>query len=243
VTATVLSHIASIQVSGGNVTFFDGPNSLGSSQLSATGTASIAKSFSTVGIHNITAVYDGDTDFSSCTSAAFKESIVAGDFSVSANPGSVSAYTGVAAKVQVGVASTQGFNQPLALTCSGLPANATCSFSPNSLPDGQGAANLVIQTAAPHKTGSVSGAAAVLGALALFLLPGWRRRRRLVARLFAVLLAAGIGMGLAGCGSVSPISGGTPPGTYKVEVTASTMEADKPLSHSAVVTLTVKSLF
>lgn len=243
-TATVISQTTSTPVGSGSVTFYDGSTSLGSSQLSAAGTASVTTSFSAVGIHNITAVYDGDSDFTSSTSAVFKETIVAGDFSISVNPGAASVYTGVSTAIQVSVTSLQGFNQPLALTCSGLPANATCSFSPDSLPEGHGAANLVIQTAAPHEAGagSVSGSAGVLGALMLLLLPGLRRRRGLLAGLTAVLLAIGVGMGMAGCGSPK-ITGGTPPGTYQVAVTATTTGTGTALTHSAVVTLTVISLF
>jgi MYXO-CTERM domain-containing protein len=194
------------------------------------------------------AIYGGDADVSGSTSAVFEETIVAGDFSISAQPGAASLYTGEAAALQVNVTSLRGFDQPLALTCAGLPANATCSFSPASLPGGQGAASLVIQTAAPHESGSSSGSASgpssgiVLGALTLLLLPGWRRRRFL-ANLSFVLLAICVGMGVAGCGSPNPITGGTPPGTYQVAVTATAGTGGSTLTHSSVVTLTVKSLF
>ena len=245
ITATVTSPITS-QVATGNVTFYDGSTSLGSSQLSAAGTAGMTVNLTTVGVHNLTAVYGGSTDFTASTSAVLPETIVAGDFSILVNPGSATFYTGEAATVKVSVTSLLGFNQPLALTCSGLPANATCSFSPASLPNGQGTANLVIQTAAPHQVaaaGIVSGSATMLGALTLLLLPGWRRRRRFLAGLSALLLAVGVAMGMAGCGSVSPITGGTPPGTYQVAVTATTTGTGTTLAHSAVVVLTVKSLF
>jgi hypothetical protein len=243
-TATVTSQTTSTPIGSGNATFYNGTTSLGSSPLSAAGTVSMTTSFAAVGTYNITAVYDGDADFTSSTSTVFKETIVAGDFSISVNPGAASLYTGVSTAIQVSVTSLQGFNQPLALTCSGLPANATCSFSLDSLPEGHGAANLVIQTAAPHEAGagSVSGSAGVLGALTLLLLPGLRRRRGLLAGLTAVLLAIGVGMGMAGCGSPK-ITGGTPPGTYQVAVTATTTGTGTALTHSAVVTLTVKSLF
>ncbi|MGA2206308.1 MAG: Ig-like domain repeat protein [Terracidiphilus sp.] len=242
-TATVSS--GSTAVGSGNVTYYNGTASLGTSAVSAGGTASITTSFSAVGVYSLTAVYDGNADFSTSTSAELSETIVAGDFSISATPGTASVYMGEPATVEVGVTSLQGFNQPLALTCSGLPADATCSFNPATLANGQGAAKLVIQTAAPHETeaASVSASAAVLGALTLLLLPGWRRRRGFLAGLSAVLLAIGVAMGMAGCGSANPITGGTPPGTYQVSVTATTTGTDTALAHSAVVTVTVKSLF
>jgi hypothetical protein len=97
--ATVSSQTTSTQVGSGNVTFYDGSTSLGSSQLSAAATASMTTSFTAVGIHNITAVYAGDTNFSGSTSAMLKETIVAGDFFISVKPGAVNVYTGVAASV------------------------------------------------------------------------------------------------------------------------------------------------
>jgi hypothetical protein len=113
------------------------------------------------------------------------------------------------------------------------------------LAEGQGTASLVIQTAAPHKAvaGPVSGSAVFLGALTLLLLPGWRRRRGFLAALSVVLLALGLAIGMGGCGSPNPITGGTPPGAYQVAVTATAAGPATALTHSAVVTLTVKSLF
>ena len=174
----------------------------------------------------------------------FAETIVAGDFSITATPGTVSIYTGQSAAVAVSVTSLNGFNQPLALSCSGLPANTTCSFTPASLPNGEGATKLVIQTAAPHETEAASASRSVLalGALIVFLLPGWRRRR-LLAWLPVMVMASVIAMGMTGCGSPNPLSGGTPPGTYQVSVTATTTGTGSTLEHSDVVTVTVKSLF
>ncbi|MGC2637129.1 MAG: Ig-like domain repeat protein [Acidobacteriaceae bacterium] len=238
-TATVTAQSA--EVSGGNVTYYDGATALGSSPLSTTGTASFAVTFTTVGVHSLTASYSGDADFLSSTSGASNETILAGDFSISATPGTAGLYTGQSAAFQLNVTSLRGFSQPLNLTCSGLPANATCSFTPGSLAQGQGAANLVIQTAAPAE--STAASVSVFSALILLLLPGWRSRRRFAVRLGMVLLALGMVTGMGGCGTPSPVTGGTPPGTYAVSVTATTTANGAPLAHSAVVTLTVKSLF
>jgi hypothetical protein len=247
--AATVSSQTSAQAGSGSVTFYDGSASLGSSQLTAAGTANMTTSFSVVGVHDVTAVYAGDASFSGSSSAVFKETILPGNFSITVLPGAASVYTGESAVVAVSVIGLHGFQEQLALTCSGLPANATCNFNPASLTDGQGTASLVIQTTAPHKagvdsaSGSASGSAAVLGALTLLLVPGRKRRRGLLGGLSLVLLAIGLGMGTAGCGSPSPITGGTPPGTYQVAVTATAPGGSTALTHSAVVTLTVKSLF
>ena len=243
-TATVSSQSTATQVGSGTVTFYDGTTSLGSAPVGASGTASLVANFTTVGVHFLTAEYSGHSDFIGSTSQVFQESIVAGDFSIGVQPGAAALYTGESATVQVSVTSLRGFNQPLALTCTGLPANSTCAFTPASFASGQGSATLVLQTTAPHDAGaaSASGSAGFLGALTLILLPGWRRRR-LLAGLSFVLLAIVLGMGMAGCGSPGPITGGTPPGKYQVAVTASAAGGGSAFTHSAVVTLTVKSLF
>ena len=228
-------------VGSGNVTFYDGVTSLGSSPLSAAGSASFTASFTSAGTHNITAVYDGSTDFSTSTSAVFKETIVAGDFSIAVLPGAASTYTGQAVAVKVSITSLQGFDQPLTLSCSGLPEDVTCNFNSATLPQGQGGSDLVIQTAAPQN--EAAAPAGVISIIAFLLLPGWKRRRRFLARLCVLLLVIYAGAGMSGCGSVNSIAGGTPSGTYQIAVTATTSGPGPVIAHSSVVTLRVKSLF
>lgn len=243
ITAAVTSQ--STQVGNGNVTFYDGTAPLGTSPLSSAGTASLTASFTVLGTHNLTAVFNGNADFSGSTSPVFIENIVAGDFSITATPPTASVYTGESASFQVNVTGLQGFNQPLALSCSGLPANANCSFNPTTLPQGQGGSQLVIQTAPPHQTSAaaVSSSGTFLAVLALILLPGRKTRRSFITKVSALLLVWLAVMGLGGCGSVTPITVGTPPGTYQVAVTAISTGTGTTIAHSTVVTVTVKSLF
>jgi len=105
----------------------------------------------------------------------------------------------------------------------------------------------VIQTTAPHRnqTSAASGITRIPGVLAFVVLLGWRRRRGLLAKILTVFLAVNIlfaaaGM-LSGCGAPPGASGGTPPGIYQVAVTATTTGSGTALTHSATVTLTVKS--
>ena len=128
--ATVSSQATSTSVNSGSVTFYDGTSSLGSAQVAANGTASLTASFSTLGTHDLTAVYSASTDFSGSTSTVFNETITLGDFSISVQPAAASVYNRpAAAALKISVTSLQGFNQPLALTCAGLPANTTCEAS------------------------------------------------------------------------------------------------------------------
>jgi len=75
----------------GTVTFFDGSTSLGSATLTA-GSAQISTSTLSAGSHSITAVYNGDTNFTSSTSSAILETVnaapTATSVASSANPSS-----------------------------------------------------------------------------------------------------------------------------------------------------------
>jgi hypothetical protein len=71
------------------------------------------------------------------------------DFTVAANPNAISLLSGNNGIATVYVNAVAGvFNQSVALSCSGLPAASTCSFSPVSVTPGNGggSASLLIQT-------------------------------------------------------------------------------------------------
>jgi hypothetical protein len=171
---------------------------------------------------------------------------LAGDFEINVTPGSFSVYPGDSARTKVSVTSLRGFSEQLALSCTGLPAETSCQFSPASLANGQGEATLMIQTSSPHgiHTSAAAGITRIPGVLAFVVLLSFRRRRRdLLAKMLGVFLFAGVlfaaaGM-LTGCGS-PVVSGGTPPGVYQVAVTATTTGSGTVLTHSDPVTLTVK---
>lgn len=59
---------------GGTVTFFDGPTALGTISLSS-GAATMTTSALTGGTHQITAVYDGDSNFTTSTSAVLTQTV------------------------------------------------------------------------------------------------------------------------------------------------------------------------
>jgi sugar lactone lactonase YvrE len=60
----------------GSIKFMDGAVALGSSPVSASGTATLTTSSLTFGAHSITASYEGDTDHAVSTSSALNEQIV-----------------------------------------------------------------------------------------------------------------------------------------------------------------------
>jgi len=127
-------------------------------------------------------VYAGDANFSSSTSAVLKRRLWRGFLSISVLPGAAVVYTGEAAAMTVGVTACKV--QPAARAqLYRVAANTTCSIGPASLPNGQGAANLVIQTAAPHKAeaGFVSALRQCLERSRCSCWPEARRRRSFLA--------------------------------------------------------------
>ncbi len=234
----------------GKVTVYDGTNTLGQAGRDSQGHASFTTSALAIGTHSITASYSGDPNFTASGSGAFQETITPflGDFTFTVAPSSMTFYTGQAGNATATAAAQGGFNYPLALSCSGLPANATCQFQPDTIAGGAGTAGLVVQTSAPHAVASLepsllqrwrrSGAAGALACLVLFFLP--RRQRR---RFLMLLLLAWAATTFSACGGVGTLAGGTPPGIYTITVTAQASNAGQQLAHSYPITLTVKSLF
>ncbi|WP_172965263.1 Ig-like domain-containing protein [Candidatus Thiodictyon syntrophicum] len=86
--AVTLTATLSPTTATGSVTFKDGTTTLGTGTL-AGGSATYVTSALTVGSHDITSVYAGDTDYSGSTSAAYTLTIGKADQTISfANPGS-----------------------------------------------------------------------------------------------------------------------------------------------------------
>ncbi len=130
--ATVNSSTPGSTSPTGTISFFDGTTLLGTATLGATLTASFTSSSLTIGSHSITATYSGDTSHSGSTSQTLVESIVAarasGDFTLSANPASLTITSGGSGTVTLTVASINGFQETVNLSCANLPSNVSCSF-------------------------------------------------------------------------------------------------------------------
>lgn len=246
---TVASAITTVAPSG-TVTIYDGTNVIGQAALSAQGQATYTTSTLAVGTHSISALYNGDSSFITSASSAIEETIspFIGDFTFSTTPSSMTFYTGQAGTANAIAVAQGGFNYALALSCSGLPAEATCKFQPATIADGNGTATLTIQTSAPAAVAGLapkningwrrSGGAAVLACVVLLFLPS-RRRPWLWMALFAALAATTV----TACGGPGTLTGGTPPATYTVTVSAQATNSGQLLTHSTTITLTVKSLF
>jgi hypothetical protein len=214
----------------GNMIFTSGSTTLGTVALSGGSAAYTTTSLTAAGTQTITATYsgDGNTQASSGTinqvvNAAFTPAPASG------SGATLIVKSGQAVSISISVAGAAGFSGQVALACSGLPAGASCTFTPatvavsgatpatSSLTVNTGAsaaAALAVQDLGTgfHEAvyGFTFGSFLVLGAL--------RRRRKNIWAFFGCLLLL-CSLGLTACGGNSAPSG-TAPGTYNFTVTA-----------------------
>jgi hypothetical protein len=110
----------------------DGASVLGAPQtLSGLGTATFSTSALIAGTHPITAVYTNiDGNFTGSTSSSLTQ--VVQDFSITATPAAQTISSGHQAIYSVTVTPIGGLTGTVALSCSGVPVNSTCSVSPST---------------------------------------------------------------------------------------------------------------
>jgi hypothetical protein len=171
------------------------------------------------------------------------------DFTISAAPSSATVSAGQSATYKLTISPLAGFSQQVALSCSGLPNNASCSFSPSLItPAAAVAVTLTVGTGlrafAPLNPKFNLPATlhnltrpiwlAVIFFLGLVAAQVGLRRRRLVA-VFGITVVLLLLAGGCGSGSASGVPAGTPAGTSQFSVIATSGS----LTHSTVLTLQV----
>jgi hypothetical protein len=246
---TILATVASSTGNpAGSVSFYDGSALLTTATLTS-GMASYSTRSLSVGSHNLTASYAGAPGFNSSKSNVVVEVISPADFSIAASPSEQTVYTGEAASYSVMIKPGVGFSLPVALSCTQLPANTTCAFSPATVSSGSGSSKLTVQTT-PPQPGAASaslrvktGFTLLAGFMILFIPRRLRRHRNSWLMFFAILASLVMGAAISGCGAPGSLAGGTPVGTQVVAITATATNGAQSLSHTAKVTLNVKSLF
>ncbi len=221
----------------GTVTFSDGTAPLGQQSISG-GVATFTTSTLAVGSHSITAAYGGDADNAPSTSSALTISISAPSLLLSANPSSLSIAQGGSGSTTITATPTGSYSGTLTFGCSGLPANASCTFSPASLTfsassnEASQTTNLTIRTdvAAAAASGFAesrpsNNSASRMFSLSVLLLPTLLFVKRLRhARAWYVglfLLSSGTLLLFSSCGGGS--SGSSSPGTPVTPVGTSTV--------------------
>ncbi len=187
------------------------------------------------------------------TTATATVSISVADFSISAGPSSQSVYTGEAAIYTLTLTSQTGFNLPVSLSCQNLPANTTCAFNPAAVNGGDGTVQVVVQTSAPSPPTSAAstfasplrryGPAVFAGILLLFLPKRLRRNRRIWMGCLIIGTLFTLSFFTNGCSGPRRLAGGTPVGTHTITMAGTMTNNSQTLTHTASVTLNVKSLF
>lgn len=233
-TATVRS--ATTGTPTGSVEFLEGSTVLGSGQLDNSGVATYTISTLTAGLHQITAVYQGDINFKGSTSAPLAQMVTAPAFSLTSSTTSLSLKTGQTGKVTISMLPVGGFKGNVQFTCSGLPTESRCTFSPSTLA-AYGSNTAQTSTLTITTSGSNSGTVALAthpgkpnGVMlaGIFWLPGllfggflfWQRRKLTAKYQLVLLLVLAVTTlsGMVGCGFQTPMTG---PGTSTVTVTGS----------------------
>jgi sugar lactone lactonase YvrE len=262
----------------GTVTLIDGtttiatiPAVLGNGAFS---TATFTFSTSVLGSHSFTAIYTplagnsgiavagipfgtsgGALSFLASQSAALSLTILPQDFSLTANPPSITIETQHHGTMQLTLTSIGGFTGPITLTCgTALPPWVTCEppTSPTHLAaNATTPVNLTLDTdqllgflsyakpqAPPSHTSTLSRIAiAILLPLTLF---GLGRRRKPLRSLLMTASLAILLNALTACGG-NKYPNHTPPGVYSIPVTATgtAVGSSTPTTHTLNITLTV----
>ena len=254
---TLTASVASIAnpqgVPTGAVTFKDGATVLGVGTLSG-GSASLNVSTLALGTHSLTAVYGGNSSYTTSSSAVLTQVVVSSvdqGFSFDVTPTTVSLQSGSKTTLQVTLSVAETFTGPISFGCGGLPSAATCTFSQDQIAGQAGmkkAITVVLDTGNPLGAGATArnetvkrGGSNVLlcgfpAVLLASLLLGRRYRGAIPFRLGAFIAVLGTLAIVSGCGSSYNVTT-TPAGTYDVQVFASS--TTKSASYTVPVRLTV----
>lgn len=263
-TATVTSGTTGIPT--GAVNFYTGtaPNLtlIGTANLNPQGQATLNDSSLAVGSYSVTAVYEpNNSNYSTSTSAAVPITVqpIPPDFSVTPSTNALSVPQGGDVQAILTVTPQGGINGTIKLSCTGLPANAVCTFYPTTI--ALNGSNAQVTTALTIYTNTTplvqqtklnrpSPGKSPRQLLALALLPsllfgcgawvGFRRRNNW-SRFLSIFVAAFILSGLiylSGCSSnaTREAAGVTPTGTSTVSIV---LTGPDNVTHTMPITLTV----
>jgi len=154
------------------------------------------------------------------------------NFTLGALPSSLAVESGASGMVRLTVTPEYGFSSAVSFACSGLPAGATCSFSPTTVtPSGTAATTVLTISTSSQSAASwpTSRPFFPLTSLAVVLCLSIKRRRRDLQRIILIGALTGLGITL-GCGGGSAGGGngggsGSTPVTSTVTITATSATA------------------
>ncbi|HXS12290.1 MAG TPA: Ig-like domain repeat protein [Acidobacteriaceae bacterium] len=258
----------------GSVTFMSGSKALGTSQLNASGIATFNTSGLAAGsstqqlgqVYNVTAVYSGDLNFATVTSAASPIEIVPPSVLITSNPPTLTTKAGTPVQATLTATPLEGYapkpGATLACDNSTLPQYAECTFDVPRLDfgnDSTGAplsSHVTISSNLPVNVGALrnkpSGPSPIeyaglfgLGVLGLAL----RRKTRLNVKMFTAIcmvVLAGSMVSLGGCTNSGYTKTPpapqvtTPSGTYQVSIYTIDLTNNQRSSLPFTLTLTVQ---
>jgi hypothetical protein len=193
----------------------------------------------TLGTHTITAAYLGDKNFLPNTSAAVTAVVnVAPDFTLTANAAAQTVAGGSIATYVLAVTPQSGpFTGAVSFSITGLPTNATASFTPPQLIPGASPATTTLSITTPFTHAELLPRPTVLLGASLLPLLFLRRKRRWPIALLALLPCVSV----LGCGNRVATATAQAAQSYTLTVTAtSTNIAGALLTHTTNLTLTVQ---
>jgi hypothetical protein len=139
-------------------------------------------------------------------SANYTINTVAPDFSMTLSPQVLQLKTGDSGKITLSINQIGGFASAITFACSGLPAGASCGFSPSSLTPTSSTSSEVVTISTGSLSASERGSlplqAVGLGTCFAFCLT-FRRLARRWPSLLAIAVTIGV-IGLTSCGSNAP---------------------------------------
>ena len=228
-TAAVSSQVAGYKPTG-SVTFASGATVLGTVSVNSSSTAVFTSTTLPQGVYAVVASYSGDSGFAASSSSAVNIAVEPAQYVVSSTPASITVASSGGSSASFVLTTISGYTGGVDFACTGLPANATCSFSPAavyfaSTKDANGntvapGAQTVTLTVSTHSKSASTVAAWLLpfGGLPLLLL--LRKKKNLdgyLSTLAVVALLACTVILLPGCSNSN--SGLTPVGSSTVTVT------------------------
>ena len=264
-TATVTAAPGSTTPPTGTVVFFEDGLPITSGTLAPSGPNSATVTemangfFMDLGSSQLKAVYSGDSVYqSSAVQITYQINLTqTTDFLLAPQQRQITVQSGGSATAGFNLASLNGYNGTVTLTCTPSSSQITCSLSPATVTvNGQGATTLTVKAAVSGASAKISptsgrrgwlhgwpgGGASALAFCILLVFP-LRRRRWIGFACLPILLAAAILSGCGGSGSTGGVGGGgggggfnnTPAGTYTVLVTGTA----NGIVHSAQITVVV----
>src|SRR5580692_10302106 len=218
---------AGAPVTSGVISFADGGNEIGRPSLDATGTATLSVATFALGTHTISASFVATQQLTASSPVSASLTIYANDpdLAIALSASNLSVASGATSSpLALQVSSKWGLAGTVAFSCSGLPAGATCRFSPSQVTlTGGSSASTSLTISDQRQTARLWPS---LPVFAVILLPlPLLRRKHLATTMKPVctIMAAGLllSLFLAACGgSSNPPPPAMQPVTSTVLVTA-----------------------